>query len=61
VANTAIDSVEMAVDILTQGFSDWSADCPEAPHWDPWDPWDSASEINWGEWSHRNKGKHFLE
>lgn len=30
VANTAIDSVEMAVDILTQGFSDWSADCPEA-------------------------------
>lgn len=30
VANTAIDSVEMAVDILSQGFSDWSADCPEA-------------------------------
>ena len=31
VANTAIDSVEMAVDILVQGFSDWSADCPDAP------------------------------
>jgi len=60
VANTAIDSVEMAVDILTQGFSDWSADCPEAPHWDPMGPM-GLSEINWGEWSHRNKGKHFLE
>ncbi|OLQ01651.1 hypothetical protein AK812_SmicGene15575 [Symbiodinium microadriaticum] len=29
VANTVIDSVEMAVDILVRGFSDWSAGCPD--------------------------------
>ena len=29
VANTVIDSVEMAVDILVRGFSDWTAGCDE--------------------------------
>ncbi|CAE7627339.1 unnamed protein product [Symbiodinium sp. CCMP2592] len=29
-ANTAISTVEMAVTILTQGFSDWDADCTNA-------------------------------
>ena len=29
VANTVIDSVEMAVDILIRGFSDWNAGCPD--------------------------------
>ena len=29
VANTVIDSVEMAVDILVNGFSDWNAGCPD--------------------------------
>ena len=29
VANTVIDTVEMAVDILVRGFSDWSAGCPD--------------------------------
>ncbi|CAE7687129.1 unnamed protein product [Symbiodinium sp. CCMP2456] len=29
VANTVIDSVEMAIDILVRGFSDWNAGCPD--------------------------------
>jgi len=29
VANTVIDSVELAIDILVRGFSDWNAGCPD--------------------------------
>ncbi|CAE7388839.1 unnamed protein product, partial [Symbiodinium microadriaticum] len=47
VANTVIDSVEMAVDILVRGFTDWNAGCDESS-WPSMRIDARGLNVNWG-------------
>ena len=47
VATTVIDSVEMAVDILIRGFTDWNAGCDESS-WPSMRIDASGLNVNWG-------------
>lgn len=47
VANTVIDSVEMAVDILIRGFTDWNAGCDEN-RWPSMSVGSQGIDVDWG-------------
>ncbi|CAE7590253.1 unnamed protein product [Symbiodinium natans] len=47
VANTVIDSVEMAVDILLRGFTDWNAGCDEN-RWPSMSVDSNGLDVDWG-------------
>ncbi|CAE7206521.1 unnamed protein product [Symbiodinium necroappetens] len=47
VANTVIDTVERAVDILVRGFDDWSAGCPDTT-WPSLSVDSNGMHVNWG-------------
>ena len=47
VANTVIDTVERAVDILVRGFDDWSAGCPDTT-WPSLSMDSNGMHVNWG-------------
>ncbi|CAE7471577.1 unnamed protein product, partial [Symbiodinium pilosum] len=47
VANTVIDSVELAVDILIRGFTDWNAGCDESS-WPSMRIDSRGLNVNWG-------------
>ena len=47
VANTVIDSVELAVDILVRGFTDWNAGCDEN-RWPSMNVDSNGLRVDWG-------------
>ncbi|CAE7614462.1 unnamed protein product [Symbiodinium sp. CCMP2592] len=47
VANTVIDTVEMAVDILIRGFTDWNAGCDEN-RWPSMSVGSQGIDVDWG-------------
>ncbi|CAJ1441752.1 unnamed protein product [Effrenium voratum] len=47
VANTVIDSVEMAVDILIRGFTDWNAGCDDS-RWPSMSVNSDGLRVDWG-------------